>query len=536
MMRAGRRASTIGRRILLACATLTSATAACSPPDRPAATVVYASGADLESANALVTVHPLSRQVQRHALFVTLARYDSALAPQPYFARAWEWSGDRRTLTLSLVRDLRWHDGAPTTARDVAFTLEAARDPATGYPRRADLGTLSRVDVVNDTTLRLAFSVAPPGFPPILCELPILPEHLLGRVARAEMRRAPFNLAPIGNGPFRFVERQPGQRWIFARNDSFPAALGGPPRVDQLVVAVVDEPTTKFAGLVSGELDVAGIPPTMAALVERDPSLAVYSYPVLFSTALVFNPARPPLDDVRVRRALDASLDRPRIVDAALAGFGTPALGAAPVDNPLAASFPPRSPAEADALLDAAGWKRGADRMRAKEGRPLALTLLTVGSGDNAIEQLIQADFRERGIRLEIRQLEMGAFLTEARLAPRRFDLLMAGIPGDLGLSYLAAMFDGALAGGALDYANWHTPALDGAFAGVRAATSVEELNGAWAEVQRLLHEDMPVAWVYHARGVQGLSRRLRGVRMDLRGEMATLARWELVRGGEAAR
>src|SRR5947199_5447732 len=97
---------------------------------RPAGTVVYASGADLESANPLVTVHPLSRQVQRYVLFVTLARYDSVLRPQPYYARSWTWSPDRATLTLHLDPTLRWHDGVPTTARDAAFTLDLARDPA----------------------------------------------------------------------------------------------------------------------------------------------------------------------------------------------------------------------------------------------------------------------------------------------------------------------------------------------------------------------------------------------------------------------
>src|SRR5204863_1648196 len=90
---------------------------------RPAGTVVYASGTDLESGNPLVTVHPLSRQVQRYVLFVTLARYDSALSPTPYAATSWRWSADRRTLTFQLARGIAWHDGRPTTARDVAFTL-----------------------------------------------------------------------------------------------------------------------------------------------------------------------------------------------------------------------------------------------------------------------------------------------------------------------------------------------------------------------------------------------------------------------------
>src|ERR1700759_4038621 len=100
--------------------------AGCIAPQRSPETVVYASGADLESANPLVTVHPLSRQVQRYALFVTLARYDSTLHARPYYARRWAWSPDRTTLTLHLDPSLRWHDGVPTSARDVAFTLTLA--------------------------------------------------------------------------------------------------------------------------------------------------------------------------------------------------------------------------------------------------------------------------------------------------------------------------------------------------------------------------------------------------------------------------
>jgi peptide/nickel transport system substrate-binding protein len=94
--------------------------------------VLYASGADLQTINPLFTIHPLAKQVQKFLLLTTLARYDSALRPVPYLARGWEWSGDRRTLTLRLRGDVRWHDGTHTTARDAAWTLDAARDPATG--------------------------------------------------------------------------------------------------------------------------------------------------------------------------------------------------------------------------------------------------------------------------------------------------------------------------------------------------------------------------------------------------------------------
>jgi ABC-type transport system substrate-binding protein len=128
---------------------LLAAASACVAAPRPSDVVVFASGTDLESGNPLVTMHPLSRQVQRYALFTTLARYDTTLSPVPYLARSWEWSDDRRTLTLNLVPTLRWHDGNLTTANDVAFTILTARDPVTGYPRAGDLAAIDTAVAVD---------------------------------------------------------------------------------------------------------------------------------------------------------------------------------------------------------------------------------------------------------------------------------------------------------------------------------------------------------------------------------------------------
>ncbi len=499
---------------------------ACGAPSRPADVIVYASGTDLESANPLVTVHPLSRQVQRYALLVTLARYDSTLTPAPYFARRWEWSSDRRRLILHLAR-LDWHDGTPTTSRDVAFTLLAARDPATGYARASDLAGLDTVRTPDDSTAVLEWKSAPADFPLVLCELPVVPEHLLAHIARRDLKRADWNTKPVGNGPFRFVERRAGQLWRFERNPAFPAELGGPPRMAGLVVAVVDEATTKFAGLSSGDLDVAGISPTMATLAKKDPTLRVMEYPILFSTGIVLNVHRPPFDDVRVRKALALTIDRQRVIDVALAGYGRAADGPVPPESPLAAGHPYRpEAARADSLLDAAGWRRSGDGPRQRDGKPLAFELITVGSSDNAIEQLIQGDLAGRGIRMSIRQLEGGSFLSAVRAKQKGFDAAITGISGDVSLAYLAAMFETSRAGSSLDYADWHSPSLDAALARARGAADDQARQEAWAEAQRVLDDSMPVVWIYHSRGVQGIAARLDGVIMDLRGEMVTVASW----------
>ena len=471
----------------LAAPILASAIACGSIAERRGATVLFASGADLQSINPLLTQHPLARQVQRYVLFTTLARYDSALQPQPYLARAWEWSADRRTLRFRLHPGIPWHDGRPTTAHDAAWTIDQARDPATGYPRIADLANLAAVRADDDSTLTLAFRAPPAAFPDVLTDLAVLPRHLLDTVPTGRLREAAFNEAPVGNGPFRFVTHEPNRRWVFTANPAFPAALGGPPRLARFIVVVVDEPTTKLAALTSGELDFAGIQPAHAEFVARDPALGVMSYPLLFTYGLVFNTRRPPFDDPVVRRAAALALDRQEIVDGYLYGFGTVADGPVPPGLPGRLEMPPpvHRPDSARALL---------------AGRRVRFELLTVGSGEAALEQMIQAQLARAGFDVTIRQLELSAFLDRAYGDRHEFDAAVLGIPGDPGLGYLTPLL-----------------ALSGAAATPDAAAA-----------QRAFAESVPVTFLYHARGLQGMNRRVLGVGFDVRGELATVSCWSV--------
>ncbi len=497
---------------------LPAALAGCAP-EPPPSSVFFASGADLQSANPLVTSHPLAKQIQRFALFVPLARYDSLLRPQPYLAERWSWSRDRRVLDLTLRRDVFWHDGARTTSADVVFTLEAARDPATGYPRAADLACLTDARAEGAFGVRLTFCRRQADVPDVLTELAPVPAHLLAGLRRSEIRRAAFNRRPVGNGPYRFVSYTPSQRWVFRADPAFPAGLGGPPAIRNLVIVVVDEPATKLAGLVDGELDVAGIGPMHASLVRSDSALALVSYPTLVTYGLVWNTTRAPFDDPRLRRALTLALDRGQMVAAYLYGFGEPADGPVPPSHPLAVpvAHVPFDRAWSRALLDSLGWRVGPGGLRLRGGRALAFTILTVGASDNSLEQMVQADLRAVGADARIRQLELGAFLAAAQGRTRDYDALVTGISGDLGLGYLRSLFDSRLRAGPMQYAQYRNPAVD-------AALDAGDL----AAVQRIVARDLPISFLYHGRGVQGMSRRLRGVRMDLRGELATLQHWHV--------
>ncbi len=456
---------------------------ACTGAPRRGATVLYASGADLQSMNPLFTLHPLARQVQRYVLLTTLVRYDSVMQVMPYLARSWTFSADGRRLTLKVFSGLRWHDGTPTTAHDAAWTLERARDPATGYPRQNDLAALQQAVAADDTTLVLTFSSAPGRVPDVLTDLAILPRHLLDTVPARRLRQSAWQEHPVGNGPFRFVTHEAGRRWVFQRNPDFPAALGGPPLLDRLVIAVVDEPMTKLAGLTSGELDVAGIQAAHARFVEQNPALRVVDYPLLFTTGIVFNTRVAPFNVLAHRRRVSDALDRAAIVSGVTYGYGTPADGPVPPDvagyvvAPRLASSPSGSSDE------------------------LAFELLTVGSGEAALEQQVQAQLARAGIRATIRQLELATFLDRVYGPAHDFTAAVVGTPGDPGLGYLQPL---------------------------ALLTGLVPPTGPVAQ-QQFFHDSVPVAFLYHARGLQGLNRRLQGVQFGLRGELATVHDWSIV-------
>ena len=450
-------------------------------------TVVYASGAELQTLNPLLTIHPLAKQIERYVLLTTLVRYDTTLAPQPYLARTWTWSGDRTALVFRLQAGVRWHDGAPTTARDVAWTLNAARDPATGYPRSNDLADVVFVNDADDSTVVVRFSRPrpEPRLPDVFADLAIAPAHLLDSVPRARLRQASWNASPVGNGPFRFTTHESNRRWVFVANPDFPPALGGVPRLERFVVVVVDEPTTKLAALTAGEIDFAGIQPAHAAFVRKNPELALLDYPEIFPVGIVLNTRRPPFDDPRLRLAVALALDRREIVEGYLYGFGAAADGPVPPDVPGYLPVPP-IPTDPDSAR------------RLVAGRHVAFELLTVGSGEAALEQMIQARLAAVGFDVSIRQLELTAFLD--RVSPRRhdFEAAVLGTPGDPGLGFLAGLAD---------------------LAGVRVPADP-------AAAQQRFRDALPVAFLYHSRGVQGMNRRVRGVRMDERGELPTIGRW----------
>jgi len=288
----------------------------------------------------------------------------------PGLVRAWEHSEDFREWTYHLRTDVRWHDGVPLTAHDVAFTYDLLNDQAVlrGNPRSRT------IMVLDDSTFTILRHTR--GDPPLDDWTAILPRHILGDLDPEEFSEWEAWAHPIGTGPYRFVRYEPRTGIELEANPDY---FLGKPRIDRIVLKLGGN---AWADLESGAVDIDGSaePETLFRLAE-DPRFEAYWRPAR-NMGIVWNHANPLFQDVRVRRALTYAIDR-EVMKVALNY---------PPDYPLVdfpatfgqmirGDFPdpyPYDPDLARNLLEEAGWKdEDGDGVLERGGQDFRFTLLT---------------------------------------------------------------------------------------------------------------------------------------------------------------
>ena len=505
-------------------------------PDVPEAeryggTLVVAGRGDPVSMNSLVSTDFESGQFQTYVLFVTLVKSDMDYKPQPYFARSWEFDSDTSEVVFHLRHDLEWHDGTPVTSRDVAFTFERLKDPSVPFPNPAYFDYWDAVEVIDPVTVR--FYVRPHanalyGW----TRTAIMPEHILGDVQPAELESHRFGtLSPVGNGPFRFVERVPGDRWVFEANPDFPAELGGRPYLDRLVYRQIPDEFALTAALRTGEVDlVIEASPSMLDQVATDSTVVSTAYSAPEYVFIAWNPKRPEFADPRVRRALTAAIDRETLVQVVLGGHGAVAPG--PVGpwhwahdstwTPI-----PYAPEEAAAILDEAGWvDSDGDGVRDRDGVPFSFELLATPRRDRAaIQTLVQASLAEVGIEADPLVREQGALVPLVIGADRRFDAVIIGWARDVPLND-SDLWACDQVGQPFQFTSYCNPELDPVLDSIPLTADRKRLRSLIGRYHDLIVADQPYTFLYYVDRVDLYRARVYGVEMDSRGDWVGAARW----------
>jgi peptide/nickel transport system substrate-binding protein len=497
---------------------------------------------DFGAFNPIVNGDLYTGEMINYALFTPLIRYDADLNVAPHLAESWEEQGDS-AIIFRLRRDVNWHDGERVTAHDVAFTFERAKAPeSASLIGDAFINDVASVEIIDSFTVRFVYERPHAQALEDFWWAPA-PRHLLEDVPAAELRNAPFNRQPTGSGPYRLVEWRARERVVLERNEDHAASLGGPPAVQRIVFRVVPEASTMLTELVTGGVHVdVPVLPEQVERIEAEPSLRLFAYPGRTVYYVGWNNARPPFDDARVRRGLALAIDRQQIIDALLAGQGSPANGPLPPWHPL---YPSQvaplehSPAEADRLLAEAGWiDRDKDGVRENlAGEPLRFLLLAADDAlRRSVVEILESQFRRIGARAEIRVTEFQTMLQQHR--SRDFDAVFTNWVLDNFRASAApfALFHSSQAAepGSANRSAVKIPALDRLIEQGGASTDPGQQREIWAEFTAVLQREQPVTFMFWLNELAGIRSEIEGVEMDPRGELLTIRQWTLSRGTAA--
>jgi peptide/nickel transport system substrate-binding protein len=461
-------------------------------------------------------------------LYRGLIRLDDAMRPQPDLAESWEATPDGRTLTFTLRSDLRWHDGAPLDAQDVIFTLERLRElPPTETALLADLRYITTITAPTPTSIVLTLSSR---HAPLLAALavPVLPRHLLGD---SDINTLNFWDVPVGSGPFRLAERQPGQAIVLERYEDF---HHGAPLLERVALVVAPDPAIALNALRDEELLLAELPWNLQDSISAvAPQTRTGGYPENGYYFLGFNLREGrPFADLRVRQALAGALDLPRLVETATQAQGVPIASSAMPGSWADLTPPPGSTADlaaARALLDEAGWilPEGAT-IRQREDVQLTAQLYVRGDDERRViaARRIAEVAASIGIQIEVVPADFASVILARYAPPYDFDLLLGSWangmgdpnfpdslyydPDDFALFHSSQLVQGDVDGRTTrNFVGFSDPAYDNQAEAARQLYRLEERIAAISQAQARIAAELPYLFLWADRFPVALNNRV---------------------------
>ncbi len=419
---------------------------------------------------------------------------------------------------IKLKPGLKWGDGVPVTAKDIAFTWKIGTDPAIGFSNYNPWSRATGVDVVDEQTAVLHLPSVQNGFN---SWDQILPEHLEGPVyaenktGEAYLKQTTYNRAPttagLWNGPFLFSSYQPGTRVVMEKNPHFQPA----PKLERIILAYRDNSSALMQNFIAGAVDAVPVSPggiSFAQFLELKKS-----YPDRFQyfvepgdnlERLAVALDNPILADVRVRKALMHAIDRKTISDRLFDGLQPVADGPLPKGTPyynVAMAIYPYDVARAKALLAEAGWTPGPDGVcKNASGERLSFEFVTTAGNQTRqqITQVLQNQLKQACIEIQAKLVALQEY-NGVMLRRRTFKgLLMGSIDFPPSASPRIVLGSDRIpseanAWSGNNFSGYKNPAMDALMGRVETAVSEADAKAVWGEIQKIYAEDLPLLPLY---------------------------------------
>jgi len=449
-------------------------------------------------------------------LYDGLVRYrPGSLEVEPALAESWEISDDGTEYTFHLREGITFHDGTPFDADAVVFTFDRMLDEEHPYhdtgpfPLSFFFGSVVNVEALDPNTVR--FTLAEP-YAPFLSNL-AYPTGLIVSPAAVREHGKEFGRNPSGTGAFQFGEWRANERVVVERNPDY---WEGAPPLEAVVFRPITDANTRVAEMLSGGIDLmVEVPPDALGRFSGSPDYSVHEQVGPHVWFLILNMKEGPTSDQRVRQAINYAIDKQALVENVLQGTAEVAAG------PVAPAFSwaynedlepyPYDPELARDLIEEAGYEGASLTFYVTEGGSGMLDPIAMGTA-------IQADLEAVGLEVEIETYEWNTFLGKVNpgLEGKADMAEMAWMTNDPDTLPFLTLRTGAFpAEGGFNSGYYSNPEVDRLLEQARRSTDRDERARLYYEMQEIVHEDAPWAFVANWKQNAVTSERVEGFGLE---------------------
>ncbi len=312
---------------------------------------------------------------------------------------SWEHNEDYTEWTMHVRPGIKWHDGVELTAEDIVFTSEYLANPDLDIYAGMQVESTEQYELVDKYTYKIKTEY--PNTSVLAAWSTPLPKHIWENVDPSNFSKAKEGSAPIGCGPFKFVEYKVGEYIKFERFDDY---WGGKPYLDTLYLRIIGDNSAAVAALESNQVDFVNVDATIAETMVNKEGISLFKGASGNVMRLYFNNEEPRFQDVRVRQAFAHLMQREVYCEQAMKGFADPAYSDwAPTDFYYLGDAYKKYDYNIDKaceLLEEAGWKVGADGIREKDGERLEFEAFYSAAQAGTALLIMQPVFEQAGIKL----------------------------------------------------------------------------------------------------------------------------------------
>jgi len=427
-------------------------------------------------------------EVTLYSIYETLTKINEDGSVSPLLAESWQTSPDLKTYTFKLRKGIKFQNGEPFDSAAVKFSFDRAAAPSSTNKDRSLFQSFEQVSAPDADTVVLVLKYAEPNLP-----------FLLGQASASivEPKSAPTDATqPVGTGPYTLGAWAKGSSIMLNKWDAYRNA--GAIKLAKVTIRIISDPSAQVAALLSGDVDVF---PRVAAArslaqFKSDPRFAVLVGGSRAKTIVSINERRKPLDDVRVRRAILAAIDRKAMIDGAVDGFGAP-IGSFYTPGSLGyvdtTGINPYDPEKAKKLLTEAGVSA-----------PLELSLkLPPPPYARQGGEILAAQLAKVGIVAKIENVEWAQWLSQVFTGPHNFDLTIVSHVEPFDLVKLTESDY---------YLGYNSQAFNHLYKEIMATPGEADRARLLGDAQRMLANDAVAGFLFQPQWITITNKKLKGV------------------------